>query len=672
MLNAFSTALCLSTSDKIQKIVLWLILTASVASASLHEACIKGSLEKVRDILSNKKADINSYDAEGFTPLARLIQDPTDQPEVREQIADLLFKEALLNVNRGDSSGDSPLHMAIRKRNSAFVNRLLEDKRIRLNMKVAKNMPYCTPLLTAIKGTDTKDDAERGTSLQILKTLLNLKDLDVNMNCEGVLPLTEIVKIADNEAISLFLDKQDLLVNARDKDGNGVLHAALQHCSINSAFKMLSKITNVNFDLQDKNGNTALHLAFSSLHNPKICELFIKSMDYNSFMEVVYEITLKIEDYSLNICNDNGETPLHVLFKTLMTHEIPNDRQGPIFHSLSNILFKFKSHSQQDRDGNTVSHLFLLLIAKDKVQDMTDDAHYRFKIFAQIVDDNRYDINLQNNQGQTLLHLTAGVPADHPHIGRSLFWILSRPNFDPNLLDKNGLTALQEIFKNGNEKMIDVIFDRIRNEEALLRFLEYPEGISSIESNNERRFSSRGLLNLSISKNWVQATSILLENPKFGYDEEIFKRSRNFLKSAVLLKNAEIIKMIWKRYESHFKIAADDPFLEEMLESGSLVIYQFLKGHGCPVGGKEEYSLIDWAAKHGWIDVLRENRLDIHVNDRLLKIIFNQQDKNKRDAILDLLLEDPQKIDVCKIISEKTVALSRLCGTLNEKLLMKF
>ena len=126
--------------------------------------------------------------------------------------------------------------------------------------------------------------------------------------------------------------------------------------------------------------------------------------------------------------------------------------------------------------------------------------------------------------------------------------------------------------------------------------------------------------------------------------------------------------MIWKRYESHFKIAADDPFLEEILESGSLEIYQILKGHGCPVGGKEGYSSIDWAAKHGWIDVLRENRSDINVDGRLLKIICHQADTKMRDCIFDLLLEDPQKIDVCKIISEKTVSLAVLCGTLNEKL----
>ena len=141
-----------------------------------------------------------------------------------------------------------------------------------------------------------------------------------------------------------------------DKYGNTYLFHAIRHQNMD-VINLLIK-NNVKFNIKNNDGNTSLHILFDLINQ------MISKFDNNiiKYLEIIKKCKFKKID--LNIKNNDNITPLDIL---------------------TNI-------DKKDADGNTLLHNLLFI------------NNYELAILC--INLFNPNINLQNNEGNTLLHLT--------------------------------------------------------------------------------------------------------------------------------------------------------------------------------------------------------------------------------------------------------------------------
>lgn len=286
---------------------LWCIQNVLVVLAgSLHDACMKGDVDRVKSILESENINVNAYDDNGFTALGVLATQNIQTPE-HEEIMNLLIKHPGINLDLGKENGPNPLFLAASQGNYRMAT-LISFSYLNIN-SIVPSTPYCTPLLATIKNADDDDLSRRNRALEFAKMLLTHTYINVNVRCGKKIPLLEAIKYTDQETVELILKKNVQNINDVDDDGNGALHVAFRSLRASGCLGSLKNAKEIKYNMTDKNGNTVLHLAGEGM----------KSSDDDVIFEsysVIKEFPWSAQDF--NAQNINGQTFWHLLMSAPM------------------------------------------------------------------------------------------------------------------------------------------------------------------------------------------------------------------------------------------------------------------------------------------------------------------------------------------------------------------
>ncbi|KAL6631668.1 ankyrin [Neocallimastix sp. 'constans'] len=204
----------------------------------------------------------------------------------KEKEKDITF-ENIINDNK-IKNGQSLLHIASYLGKKDIVNYLLEQKKIKLDVKDSKGR---TPIFYAILAQDE----------EIVKSLINNdKDKNILMDTDdfNAAPLNYAIITKNEEITSLLIPKtKDLSIH--DKFGRTFLHYAVASQNLNiieSIFREISNYDERILDIQDIDGKTALHYA-ALTRNKDILNIFLRSDKIN--LELIDKNELKAIDYLL-------------------------------------------------------------------------------------------------------------------------------------------------------------------------------------------------------------------------------------------------------------------------------------------------------------------------------------------------------------------------------------
>ena len=258
-----------------------------LSNLALSWAQNKGNEHLAKAFLAHDYIDVNLKDDGGATPLSLAAQNN------RKWLVKLLLEHEDIDVNLKDKDERTPLMAAIQAGHKEIITMLLSHSNIDVNLK---DKDGGTLLMAAAL-------AERK---KIIEILLSHDNIDVNLKDKDErTPLMAAIQAGHKEIITMLLSHSNIDVNLKDKDGGTPLMAAIQGdhreyqeiitIDVNLkdtdertllmavvqarriwiAMALLSH-SNIDVNLQDKSGDTALHLATS---NPTSARLVLAHND---------------------------------------------------------------------------------------------------------------------------------------------------------------------------------------------------------------------------------------------------------------------------------------------------------------------------------------------------------------------------------------------------------
>ena len=255
-------------------------------TSELQYAIWKGDTETVTKMISSMNIDLNAQDKKGCTAINFAIR--------MQQLAALkLLIDAHADVDLGN-----PLRHAISDGLSDYVDLLLQAK-ANVNIKYMDEFANTTPLHMAIRqgdirlvdkllkaGADTSArDYLNDTPLiacicihkrqKIFLERLLAEKIDVNeKDTEGRTALFLAVKNGEADFVELLI-RANADPNIKDKNGRTPLIEAIATIESDRIIKLLLGIKNINANLKDRDGNTALLWA-AHLQNLELVDQLIK------------------------------------------------------------------------------------------------------------------------------------------------------------------------------------------------------------------------------------------------------------------------------------------------------------------------------------------------------------------------------------------------------------
>ena len=244
----------------------------------------KDQLEKIKNLILDKKFDLNAKDTHGYTLLhwASLLSKDTEfirfliysganiyvkangrtpfllnvnpSPNTLENIK--VFLKKGVNINEVDSQGNNLLHLAMKHNTPlSFIKNIIE---LGINVN-QKNIHGQTPLHIASK--EVKDGF-------IIKLLISKGAKTSARTKLGRTPLHFVAEFNDNPYLIDILINNKTSINARDGEGMTALHLAANTNPKEAIIDTLvRKLANIN--ALDKNNETPLHKSIFN-KNPKI------------------------------------------------------------------------------------------------------------------------------------------------------------------------------------------------------------------------------------------------------------------------------------------------------------------------------------------------------------------------------------------------------------------
>jgi len=380
-------------------------------------------------LLNRSDLDANRTDSSGFTPLGLALVRGDRIGTLR-----LLIASGRVSINCTDVAGKTPLHLAIksnREYRDEIVALLLERSDIDANREDRKGF---TPLWLAFE-----DQAGNGCP-GVLPLLIASEKVDVNhRNSHGRTLLHVLCGALTNchgrekyiEATTLLLQRPDLDVNARDEGGNTPLIQAI-HQADSSVVALLTVSTSLDINCADIAGETPLHLAVKS--------------SYGKNRDLLVSLLLQCSDLDANRTDGEGLTPL---WRVMMDHHrigtlrvlIPSRR---VDINCLNLTGKTPLHLVVEDYGTDRAEIASLLLKRSDVHANRTDTEgltplwRAFKrgdtsVLRLLVASEKVDIHCRNLDGNTLLHvLTKGYYScgnkDYEEIVRLL---IERQDADP-------------------------------------------------------------------------------------------------------------------------------------------------------------------------------------------------------------------------------------------------
>jgi len=205
------------------------------------------------------------------------------------EIFNILKEKANLYIF--DKNKNSIYHIITKNKNFDFIEKFINHK---LNINL-KNLNYETPLhIACIYDLNN-----------FIELYINLKcEVDVREKAGGLNEIMICILNRNNKGFDIISTrKNEINFNTQDFEGNTCLHLAI----IDNNFEIINKIIkldiSLNLDIYNLDGNTALHIILHKIF-------------YENINEVNYDIKYFIKNTNLNIQNNDGETIWHYLIST--------------------------------------------------------------------------------------------------------------------------------------------------------------------------------------------------------------------------------------------------------------------------------------------------------------------------------------------------------------------
>jgi ankyrin repeat protein len=199
-----------------------------------------------------------------------------------ELVVGLLLNTPDIDVNLSDSDGDTPLSNAARAGHEKIVELLITSPReTQIN---GRNEAQETPLVLAARFGREK-----------VVDLLLRNNADGNVQDKNLdTPLHAAARIGDSQVIGILLSYSKIDPNLRNSDGRSPLDLSIRELVPVSIIKQFVDCTRVNINLQDDNGDTALHTAISFGRDAVVSMLLLRP------------------DIDPNLANEKHWTPLEL------------------------------------------------------------------------------------------------------------------------------------------------------------------------------------------------------------------------------------------------------------------------------------------------------------------------------------------------------------------------
>lgn len=283
----------------------------------LHLACKDSYIEIVQYLLSRPKIDINSMNNSNNAPLHIAIE------YKHFEIVKYLIEFKDIELNYQNSNGNTPLHLAVKCNNLEFVKILVLEKRCNINLQnyIDSKYPGDTPLHIA---------CQYGF-IEIIKILAVVKDIDFNLECYRFIsrPLDIAVSNGHKNIVKFLFP-----LNEYREDT--LYYAILEYSSSNSLqtrytkkhdnmydiiLYLLSK-RKYNFSKKFDGRNTLLHMMCKGYPN---C-FFKNENERNKYNKIIKYLAFP---ENINLQDKNSETALHIackygaldIFKILMSFD---------------------------------------------------------------------------------------------------------------------------------------------------------------------------------------------------------------------------------------------------------------------------------------------------------------------------------------------------------------
>ena len=292
--------------------------------------------------------------------------------------------------------------------------------------------------------------------IDILELLLNFNNTNIGISLidiidnEGFNALHYSILYNDIISTELLL-KYNSNVNIKNKNGYNCLHLAVYKQNIDLINLVLKN--NIKINTNTNSGETTLHIA-CNLQNYEICKLLLENganpniQDYeHEITPIIYAITLKdinilnlLLKYNadINMQDYYGNTPLHYVILEDNIELFDYLMKLNVNVNIYNIESKLPLHLVFEKYGKNTEYYISKLLEKS-------------------------DINLQNNIGNTVMHLLVAL-----NIWDKYKDILIKKNMDIYLKNNMGKIVLSYVSDKYKSKFIDIVINsfiyRLKNE----------------------------------------------------------------------------------------------------------------------------------------------------------------------------------------------------------------
>ena len=425
------------------------------SACQLRESVLANDLEAVNRAI-NDHANVNMVLVNQSTALHLAVSHGYDD------ILRALIKRPDVNTNSRDEDGNTPLHVAVmsnRERSArllidagADIN-ILYDKHQQTALHLAVSHGYDDIVRALIRAPDVNlnvrtKDGNTPLYLAVINGMVAsarlLIDAGADINIPDKYQQTALHLAASNGHSSIVGDlikAPDVNLNVRNEDGNTPLDVAVMSGREQSAQLLIDAGADIN--ISDNKQRTALHMAACN--------------GYNDIVDAL----IKRPDVSLNVRNENGDTPLNVaadngraasarlLIDAGADINISDNNQWTALHTAAyfgyndivDALIKRPdvNLNVRNEDGDTPLH---------------SAAWSGREQSARLLIDAGADINISDNQQWTALHIAA-------HFGHSSIVgeLIKAPHLNLNVRNENGNTPLNLAVYNGRAASARLLID---------------------------------------------------------------------------------------------------------------------------------------------------------------------------------------------------------------------
>ena len=455
----------------------------------LHIAALNGHLKLCEKLVAEHKFDVNMVDNLGWTALHHSARNGS-----YELIEFFIKMGADIHLKTND--GQNCFHIAARFEHLNLCKTLIDIHNFDVDMTNSMGWTVLhfsaqsgshdlidffvkkgvNVLLETRAGNNSLHIAASNGHLSLCETLITKYKLDVKMtDNDGWTALSFAAENGSYELIEFFVEKK-IGIYQKTNDGKNCLHIAASKGHFNLCKTLIEKI-NFNVDMVDNKKWTALHYAAQKgsyeLMNyfiAKGTDVLLKTKDglnclhiaaSNGHLNLCKTLINEI-NFDVNIADDEGRTALYC------SAQSGNDELfGFIADKGTNIFLKTKGGQNCLHIAAGRGHFNLCKTLIEKINfnvHMVDNKkwaalHYAaqngsYKLMKYFIAKGT-DVLLKTEDGLNCLH----IAACHGHLNLCKT-LINEINFDVNIADDEGWTALHRSAQSGNDELFGFIADK--------------------------------------------------------------------------------------------------------------------------------------------------------------------------------------------------------------------